>query len=163
MRYSPERKEAILKKLLPPNNKSVAELASEEGISEATLFNWRKAALRQTSVHGGSNRPSDGWKPKDKFQAVLETAALNEAELASYCRKRGLFPEQIRSWRLACEKANDNRGERGHELREATQADKKLIKELQREILRKDKALAETAALIILRKKAEAIWGVEEE
>lgn len=162
MRYSPERKEAILKKLLPPNNRSVAELASEEGISEATLFNWRKAALRQ-SRHPGSGRASDGWRPKDKFSAVLETATLNEAELASYCRKRGLFPEQIRSWRLACEKANDNQGERGSELREAAQADKKRIKELEREILRKDKALAETAALIILRKKAEAIWGVEEE
>ncbi len=163
MRYSPERKEAVLKKLLPPNNKSVAELAAEEGISAATLFNWRKAVRKQGRLLPGSGRPSDSWSTKDKFSAVLETAALNEAELASYCRKRGLFPDQIRSWRHACEKANARPEERGSELREAAQADKKRIKELEREILRKDKALAETAALIILRKKAQAIWGGEDE
>ena len=74
-----------------------------------------------------------------------------------------MLPDQVRAWRQACEKANARPEERGKELREAAQADKKRIKELEREILRKDKALAETAALIILRKKAEAIWGVEEE
>ncbi len=43
MRYSAERKEAVLKKMLPPNNRSIREIAEEEGISEATLYNWRKA------------------------------------------------------------------------------------------------------------------------
>jgi transposase-like protein len=163
MGYSPERKEAVLKKMLPPNNKTVAALAAEEGISAATLVNWRKAARLKGHLLPDSGRSTDGWSTKAKFAAVLETAALNEAELAAYCRKRGLFPEQIRSWRQACEKANDRPGERGSELREAVQADRKRIKELEREILRKDKALAEAAALIILRKKAQAIWGGEDE
>jgi hypothetical protein len=48
-----------------------------------------------------------GWSSRDKFAAVLKTAALNEADLAEYCRKRGLFPEQIKAWRVACEQAND--------------------------------------------------------
>jgi transposase-like protein len=163
MRYSPERKEAILKKLLPPNNKSVANLAAEEGISAATLFNWRKAARRQGRLLPDSGRPTDRWSTKEKFAAVLETASLNEAELASYCRKGGLFPDQIRSWRQACEKANDRPCERDAELREAVRAERKRNKELEREVLRKDKALAEAAALILLRKKAQAIWGDADE
>lgn len=163
MRYSTERKEAVLKKMLPPNNRSVPNLAEEEGISEATLFNWRKAARKQGQLLPDSGKASDGWSTKDKFAAVLETAALNESELAAYCRKRGLFPDQIRAWRQVCEKANARPSERGNELREAVQADRKRIKELERELLRKDKALAEAAALIILRKKAQAIWGDEAE
>lgn len=163
MRYSEERKEAVLKKLLSPNNTSVTKLAEEEGISSATLFNWRNASRRQGRLLPNSGKSADGWSTKEKFAAVLETAALNEAELAAYCRKHGLFPDQIRAWRQACEKANARPEERGNEAREAAQADKKRIKELEREVLRKDKALAEAAALIILRKKAQAIWGGEDE
>ncbi|WP_222440864.1 hypothetical protein [Siccirubricoccus deserti] len=48
-----------------------------------------------------------GWTSRDKFAAVLETAALNEADLATYCRQWGLYPEQIQTWRTACEQAND--------------------------------------------------------
>jgi len=54
----------------------------------------------------GDHTP-EGWSSRDKFAAVLETAALSEAEVAEYCRKRGLYPEQIRAWRSACEQAND--------------------------------------------------------
>ena len=49
----------------------------------------------------------EGWSSRDKFAAVLETAALNEADLAEYCRKRGLYPAQIAAGRSACEQAND--------------------------------------------------------
>jgi len=49
----------------------------------------------------------EGWTSRDKFAAVLETATLNEADLAAYCRQRGLYAEQIQAWRAACEQAND--------------------------------------------------------
>lgn len=49
----------------------------------------------------------EGWSSRDKFAAVLETAAFNEVDLGEYCRKRGLFPAQIAAWRAACEQAND--------------------------------------------------------
>lgn len=88
---------------------------------------------------------------------------MNESELASYCRTRGLFPEQIRQWRQACEEANEPQGARSKAPREVIHGDKKRIKELERELKRKDRALAETAALLVLRKKAQAIWGDEEE
>ena len=79
MRYPAERREAILKKMLPPHNRSMGELAKEEGISEGTLYNWRKAGrLAGRLLPDGDTTPA-GWDSADKFAAVLETAARNEA------------------------------------------------------------------------------------
>ena len=151
MKYSPERREAILAKLMAPHNRTVAELAQEEGISEATLYNWRKQARDQGRLLPNQASTPEGWSSAEKFNAVLETAALSETELAEYCRRRGLYVEQIRRWRSSCEQAND-----------VTKAERKRIKELERELRRKDAALAETAAILALRKKVQAIWGDEE-
>jgi len=91
----------------------------------------------------------------------LETAALNEADLAEYCRKRGLYPAQITAWRFACAQANDwasiGIGASTARLGRATKEEKKRIKDL--ELARMDRALAKTAALLVLRKKASAICG----
>ena len=94
MKYSDERREAILKKLLPPHNRTVAEVAQEEGISAATLYNWRKKARQAGRLLPDQSGDPEGWSSQDKFHAVLETAALSEAERAEYCRQRGLYPEQ---------------------------------------------------------------------
>lgn len=94
---------------------------------------------------------------------MLETAALNEADLAEYCRKRGLYPAQIAAWRFACEQANDWDRASTARLGQATKEEKKRVKDLERELARKDRALAEAAALLILGKKASAIWGGEED
>ena len=94
-RYSPERKEAILKKMAPPHNMTVAELASQEGISTATLYNWRKAARVRGNVLPSNSAKPDQWNSEEKFRIVLETAPMSEAELSEYCRKHGLYPEQI--------------------------------------------------------------------
>jgi transposase-like protein len=163
MRYPNERKEAILKKMLPPNNKTIKELAQEAGLSEATLYNWRKAARAEGRLLPNGDTTPTGWSSADKFAAVVETAALNEAALAEYCRERGLYPEQIRQWRAACEQANDWDRSQNQRLREARHADQKRLRELERELTKKEKALAETAALLVLTKKAEAIWGTGED
>jgi transposase-like protein len=159
MGYPAERKEAVLKKMLPPHNKTIPELAEEEGISEGTLYNWRKAARAEGRLMPDGDSTPQGWASVDKFAAVLETAAMNEAELSAYCRQRGLYPEQIGEWREACEDANDWDRTQNKRLKEARKSDEKQIKELERELIRKEKALAETAALLVLRKKAQAIWG----
>lgn len=163
MSYPKERKEAILKKMLPPHNKSIPELAKEEGVCEGTLYTWRKVARSKGVLMPDGDSSPQGWAAADKFAAVIETAALNEAELSSYCRQKGLYPEQIREWRETCEMANDWDRNQNRKLKESRRTDGKRIKELERELLRKDKALAETAALLVLRKKAQAIWGDEED
>jgi transposase-like protein len=105
-----------------------------------------------------SPKKSEKQSASQKFAIVVDTAPLNEAELAEYCRKRGLYPEQVKAWREACEQATAGGMIPASRLREAMSADQKRIKELERELRRKEKALAETAALLTLRKKAAAIW-----
>jgi hypothetical protein len=109
-----------------------------------------------------SNSGPEGWTARDKFAAVVESAAMNESELGEYCRQRWLYPEQLRVWREACERANDWEKAASTRIARETKDDKKRIRELERELARKEKALAETAALMVLRKKAEAIWGPAE-
>ncbi len=148
---------------MPPTNKLVSALAQEHGISEQTLYTWRRNLQAQGVPVPGNGKQAEEWSSKNKFGVVLETASLNEAELAEYCRRKGLYIEQVAAWRTACQNANENPIERSREQREQSKADRKRIKQLEKELLRKEKALAEAAALIILRKKAQAIWGDPEE
>jgi len=157
--YSTERRAAVLKQLEPPNAVPVRQLAKDEGISEATLHAWRRDARSQGRLLPDADASPDGWASRDKFAAVLETAALNEVDLATYCRQRGLYAEQIQAWRTACEQANDWARASSQRLGQATKDDKKQIKALERDLARKEKALAEAAALLVLRKNAAAIWG----
>lgn len=107
-RWVQEHKEAaVLKKLQPPYNRTVAQLAEEEGISTGTLYSWRRKARAEGCLLPDSSPDPEGWSARDKFNAVLETAALSETEVAEYCRQRGLYPEQIQRWRASCEQAND--------------------------------------------------------
>lgn len=161
--YSPERKEAILKKMAPPHSMTVAELASQEGISTATLYNWRKAARQRGAVLPSNSATPNNWSSEEKFRIVIETAPMTEAELSEYCRKNGLYPEQIEAWKMACMSANAVSDEESKRNQKAGKAEKKRIKKLEAELRRKEKALAETAALLTLSKKAEAIWGHKDE
>ena len=158
---------AVLKRMLAPNNMAIRRLSQEEGITKATLHKWRTEARGKGQLLPGADVGPDGWSSRDKFAAVLETAAMNEADLAQYCRKRGVFAAQIKAWRVACEQANDwariEIGTSTARLSQATKEEKKRIKELERELARKDRALAETAALLVLRKKLGAIWGGDED
>jgi transposase-like protein len=162
-RYSAERKEAILRRMMPPENKPVSELAKENGISEQTLYTWRRNLKSQGVPVPGNGKNAEEWSSADKFGVVLETARMNEAELAEYCRSKGLFVEQVADWREACQQANAAPGELKREFREQSKSDRKQIKDLKKDLQRKEKALAEAAALIILRKKAQAIWGEPED
>lgn len=163
MRYPKERKEAILRKLLPPHNRTVPALAAEEGISEATLYGWRKQARAEGRLLPDGAQGPEGWTSRDKFAAVVETAALNEAQLSAYCRERGLYPEQVQAWRAACESANDWDRETQRQQRAAQAELEKERRQLSRELQRKEKALAEAAALLVLQKKVSAIWGKDED
>ena len=95
MQYSKERKEAVLKKMMPPHNRSIDELAREEGISEATLYIWRRKARERGLLLPDSDSTPEGWSARDKFNAVVESACMNETELAEYCRRKGLYPVQL--------------------------------------------------------------------
>ena len=163
MGYSPERKESVLKKMLAPENRSIVALAAEEAISEATLYKWRNEARNRGQLMPDSDNTPKGWTSRDKFAAVLETAAMNEEEVAAYCRSKGLYPEQINEWKAACEDANNWKQASEKELKQATQAERKKVKKLKAELERKEKALTEAAALLMLRKKYQALFEEDED
>ena len=108
----------------------------------------------------GDGQQADQRSSQDKFQVVLESASLNAAELAEYCRRKGLYVEQIKAWREAYEQANGPvQSIKTRREREEEKAAKKRIKQLEHELRRKDAALAETAALLVLRKKPRRSGG----
>lgn len=163
MNYSPELKEALLRRMLPPNNESISKISKEEGISEQTLRNWRDKARADGITAPGKDALPDDWSTQDKFLIVVETASMNETELAEYARKKGLYVEQIKAWRDACMNANGGVAKEAARLNRELKESEKERKKLEKELARKEKALAETAALLVLRKKADAIWGDPED
>ena len=103
-------------------------------------------------------RPQD-WSAEEKFQAVMDSANLNEEELGAYCRRNGLHAEVLGIWRETC-LTSIRKGPRVNPVEKALKMELKKVK---RDLRRKDKALAEATALLILKKKAELIWGEEGE
>lgn len=161
-RYSEEFKESVVKRMMPPNPVSVSQLAKETGVSDVTLYKWRKDYRnRGIAVPGDSNNPAN-WTAEDKLAVVIETAAMNEVQLSEYCRSKGLYAEQIEQWKAAALSGYQRSEQVDKEKTRSRQDDKKKINKLESELRRKEKALAETAALLVLSKKCEAIWGDEE-
>ena len=153
--YPQELKASLIARMLPPNNVNIAELARETGIPKNTLYTWHSLARRGCAppIEGKSGT---GLSSQEKFAVVLETASLNEVELGEYCRKKGLFPHQVATWRETCKQAHlplDAKADRQKLRAQATE-----IKRLDTELQRKDKALAEAAVLLVLQKKVRTLW-----
>ena len=158
-KHPPELKEKIVARMMPPTNESIRTLTRETGISEATLHLWRKQARKNGFAAPADGKESERWSPQDKFLIVMQTYAMNEAELAEYCRSKGLYAEQIEAWRDACMQANGGIAQQSAQYQQALKQEKKRSRDLEKELRRKESALAETAALLTLRRKARAIWG----
>lgn len=158
-RYTPEFRKRILESLQPPQNKTVSQVVKEEGINRNTLYTWiKKAREHGANIPNSSPSHQKKWRKEDKFKMVMETYTMNEAELSEYCRKHGLYVSEIKQWAQRLEQSLDEK----QDSSELT-AEKLKSKQLGKELRRKEKALAEAAALLVLRKKADAIWGDPEE
>lgn len=155
-RYSTEQKQWAIRQLQAPINRTVAEVAGATGITEVSLRTW----LAASRAEAGQSEVEGKWSSAEKFRVVLETALLSQEEVAQYCRGKAILPEQLQQWRQACEQANA--GTVPPQERAGGAAEQR-IRSLERELKRKTEALAETAALLVLRKKADAIWGTGED
>jgi transposase-like protein len=165
-RYSEAVKADVRRRMTPPHRQSVAQISAELGIHVVTLYNWRKAWRLQGEVVPASQKDPEGWGATDKFTVVLETAGLNATELSAYCRERGLYPEQVERWRQAAQDANAKpvlTMAEQKELEKLRAQDQRQIKALKKELQRKEKAMAEMAALLVLQKKWDAFCSEEEE
>jgi transposase len=101
------------------------------------------------------------WSAEEKYRVVIDAAAVPEAELGEFLRKKGLHAAHLEEWRRLAKAALAPGGGKGG--RQAEMSDKKRIRDLEREVHRKDKALAEAAALLVLKKKLAMLWGDEDE
>ena len=160
--YSKELKDSITTRLITGET-SASDMARETGININTIYRWRDKAKKTGISSTTKFKSADKWSSQDKFQIVLETAVMNEIELAEYCRKKGLYTQQVKEWKDACMQANGGVAEEASRLNLELKKSEQEKKKLERELRRKEKALAETAALLVLRKNAEAIWGEHEE
>lgn len=158
--YPKDLKESIIVKLLPPQNASVPLLSKETGIPTGTLYSWQHKARGRNS--GVTIRPQSATlSNEERFAIILETASLNEVELGEYCRQKGIYPEHIKSWKETF--IHDSSPVISKSQRQEAQQQSKTIQQLRSELRRKDKALAEAAALLVLQKKFQALWTESED
>jgi len=158
-RYSEDFKDQIVRKMMPPNAQSVAQISRDTGVSEQALYNWRNRYRHEGKAVPADPSNPENWSGANKLAVVIETAAFNEEQLSEYCRRKGLYPEQISRWKEAAIDGNESSRSLTKAEMQALKKDRKKIRRLEKELGRKDKALAEAAALLILQKKAQAIWG----
>ena len=153
-RYGQTFKDRAVARLLPPESAAIDVVAREVGIGSDTLERWLEDAR---------SRPARGraWTAGARLEAVITAAAMDEAGKSAWCREHGVYPAELDKWRLSALAALAE-PEEARASPQATRQDKKRLKELERELLRKDRALAETAALLVLSKKVAAIFNKAE-
>ncbi|QNO15361.1 IS3 family transposase [Alkalicella caledoniensis] len=154
-KYSQDFIDTVLKRLEPPSSETVNDLSEELGIPSSTIYTW----VKRSNGSLRKQKPKDKWTSKDKFHVVLETATLSELQLAEYCRRKGLYVEEVKAWKEQCLNANNEPVEDTKKIKSELKEEKIKAKELEKELRMKEKALAETAALLVLRKKANANLG----
>ena len=154
-RYGQSFKDRAVARLLPPESAALGLVSKEVGIASGTLQRWRDEV---------QSMPARGlaWTAPARLQAVITTAALSVVDKNAWCRAQGIYPAELEQW---CASATTALAEPqdARASPQATRQDRKRIKELERELLRKDRALAETAALLVLSKKVAAIYNKGED
>jgi transposase len=154
MEYPEGFKKSTVEKLLAPGGKGVSELSKEIGVCNQTLYNWRDKYASNELLPKSPRK----WNMKEKYTAVMEAAGLTGEEVGKWLRKTGLHSEHLDIWKKEIEQMVSS-----PKYKEENKKLKLENKQLKKELHRKEKALAETAALLTLKKKAAAIWGESEE
>ncbi len=157
MEYTDTFKAQMVRKMLPPTKKSATALARETGVAQPTLSKWLREARTVAVVAKGEGKKK--WTAAEKLRVVIEAATLADGKLGELLRREGLHEAQLRQWRAGAEagltEASRKKGRRSPEA--------KRVRDLERELRRKERALAEASALLVLKKKASLIWGGEDD
>lgn len=159
MRYSLSFKENVVKRILLPNNESVRAVAKDIGISENTIYIWIKKMKEGKLIKDGDVYPSKR-QPKEKLRLLLEGKNIPEEKQGEWLRKNGLHSEHLHQFEQELREIVEDKSEKQKEENKQLKYENK---ELKKELRRKDKALAEMAALLTLKKKANEIWGDDED
>ncbi len=159
MKYPDGFKMRMVQRLSGPTAVSANMLAEEVGVAQTTLSKWLRQAssidqnYSQKVKNHMPKRPQD-WTAEEKLQTVIEAASLSDEELGEFLRRKGIHEAQLNEWHSLMIGGLKPRGKSKNKSSET-----KKIKQLEKELHRKDKALAEASALLVLKKKAQEIWG----
>lgn len=163
--YTATFRNRMVARLVGPHAISAIALGKETGVAQATLSRWLKEASKLRRQMPDDKPPvgkqPQEWTPEEKLRIVLESTTLSEGELGVFLRSKGVHEAVLAEWKdqaLAGLRGTEASSKQQRDVRETRE-----MRELKRELRRKDKALAETAALIVLKKKVQAIWGDEDD
>jgi len=157
--YSEKFKAQMVAKMLGPTPVSANALSKRVGVGQPTLSTWLRQAKMVDVTKRSKTKPGPRrtWSPAEKLRVVIEAGQLGEQDLGVLLRREGLHENDLRAFREeALAGLSPKPAKRG------PTAEEKRIKELERDLKRKEKALAEAAALLVLRKKLNALWGEAE-
>ncbi len=155
-RYSRDFKEAVVTKIVNRGEQTLEEICREEGVAISSAGRWVRNCAR---VPGMKNtKILKQWSAEEKLRVLFQSHGLKEEELGAFLREEGLHSQQISEWRAEVLTALGPRKSNG-----VKDGRDQKIKELEQNLDRKDKALAEASALLILQKKVNLLWGNKEE
>lgn len=160
MKYTTGFKNNVLKKVLPPENRSISDVCKETGVSDQTIRNWLKLLKNDTLNLSDSEISPESRNTSEKMTLLLEGRSIEPEKLGEWLRKNGLHTEHLSLWE---QELRDKISDKDKQIKQQYNELKKKYRALEKELLRKEKALAEAAALLILKKKADNIWGDSED
>lgn len=154
-----EAKESVIHQALNRGDKSIELIAKMNNVGLSTLQKWLRCYREGAPLNpvGKKNTMSNKLSPAERFNHIIATHKLDEVSLGKYCRAQGFYSHQLTQWReelMKAEKAPINLAQ-ASELKQV----KAENKQLRKEVRYKEKALAEASALLIMKKKADLIWG----
>ena len=166
--YTNGFKARMVERILGAERISATALSEEVGVCQQTLSRWvceaRRIVPMSKKNHNSTPSPdSRRWTAEEKLQVVLEAASLTGDELGAFLRRRGLHEAQLTVWREVVMQASRDALDGAKKKASRTSSETKKIRALERELHRKEKALAEVAALLALKKKVNRIWGDEDD
>ena len=158
---SEQFKEAAVQKFHNRGSRQVGAVARDLGVSPWSLYQWSKRYAISPGMKKADRRPQD-WSAAEKWKAVIEFEGLSADKRGEYLRREGLHSEHIEAWKKSMQAGLEQPGKKSQSERAEMSELKTRNKELERDLRRKDRALAETTALLVLKKKADLIWGTGE-
>jgi transposase-like protein len=147
---------SIIKRVLAPEGCSIRSISRETGVSEATIYNWKKQAKAGKLDIDSNDISPRFYSAKEKFHLLMSAAKLPDEELGAFLREHGLHSEHLTLWD---QELRESMAENTSKKDQETAQLKKRVRSLEKELARKDKALAETTALLVLKKKLDALMG----
>ena len=158
--FTEEFKKTAVQKFLSRGSRSAKDISREVGVADVTLYAWAKERGNRLGMTNEQRRPQD-WSAAEKLKAVIEFEKLAPEKQGEFLRREGLHSDHIEAWKESMEAGLEPQKSTKESRLEMAQL-KAQNKALERDLNKKDKALAEVTALLILKKKADLLWGTGE-